>query len=103
FFGLPADYAKRDPMTLAPAKTDVLRSLDLWIDIGDHDPWASLAQQFNAELNGLKVAHAWHQWSGDHSDNYWTAHLDDYLRFYGDALSHRTRVLHPIAPALSFS
>ena len=92
YFGMPADYAKRDPMQLAVAKTELLRSVDLWIDIGDEDPWAGLAKQFDSELAELKVAHAWHEWSGDHSASYWSAHLGDYLRFYGDALAHRAKI-----------
>jgi enterochelin esterase-like enzyme len=92
YFGLPADYAKRDPMQLAFAKTELLRNVDLWIDIGDKDPWAGLAKQFDGELADLKVTHAWHEWSGDHSASYWSAHLGDYLRFYGDALTHRAKI-----------
>ena len=92
YFGLQADYAKRDPMQLAVAKTDLLRSVDLWVDIGDKDPWASLAKQFDGELNGLKVTHIWHEWSGDHSATYWSAHLGDYLHFYGNALAKRAVV-----------
>lgn len=92
YFGLPADYAKRDPMELARAKTELLRSVDLWIDIGEQDPWFGLAKQFDGELADLKVAHAWHDWSGDHSASYWSAHLADYLHFYGDALAHRAKI-----------
>ena len=92
YFGLPADYAKRDPMQLAVAKTELLRSIDLWIDIGDKDQWVGLAKQFDGELNGLKVTHVWHEWSGDHSASYWSAHLSDYLHFYGDALAKRAVV-----------
>jgi enterochelin esterase-like enzyme len=100
FFGLPADYAKRDPMQLAVAKTELLRGLDLWIDIGAQDPWAGLAKQFDVELADLKVTHVWHEWTGDHSASYWSAHVGDYLRFYGDALakralSHLPQLLRP--------
>jgi enterochelin esterase-like enzyme len=89
YFGQPADFAKRDPVQLAPAKVDLLRSMDLWIDIGDKDPWAGLASQFDGELAQLKIPHTWHEWSGDHSGSYWSAHLADYLRFYGTSLSRR--------------
>src|SRR6266852_5276567 len=92
YFGQPSDYAKRDPMQLALAKSELLRSIDLWIDIGDKDPWASLAKQFDGELADLKVTHVWHEWSGDHSASYWSAHLSDYLHFYGDALAKRAVV-----------
>jgi len=32
------------------------------------------------------VPHLWREWPGDHSVTYWSAHLDDYLRFYDAAL-----------------
>jgi enterochelin esterase-like enzyme len=97
YFGQPADFAKRDPVQLAPAKVELLRSMDLWIDIGDKDPWAGNAVQFDGELAQLKVPHAWHEWSGDHSGSYWSAHLTDYLRFYGSSLSRRALVRLPVA------
>jgi enterochelin esterase-like enzyme len=89
FFGQPADFAKRDPVQLAPAKAQLLRTLDLWIDIGDRDEWAGNAKLFDGELTSLKVPHFWHEWSGDHSGSYWSAHLTDYLRFYGTSLARR--------------
>jgi enterochelin esterase-like enzyme len=92
YFGQPADFAKRDPVQMAPAKAELLRSMDLWIDIGDKDPWVSFAQQFDGELASLKVPHTWHMWSGDHSGSYWSAHLTDYLKFYGSSLSRRALV-----------
>jgi enterochelin esterase-like enzyme len=92
YFGQPADFAKRDPVQMAPAKAELLRSMDLWIDIGDKDPWVSFAQQFDGELATLKVPHTWHMWSGDHSGSYWSAHLADYLKFYGSSLTRRSLV-----------
>lgn len=89
YFGQPADFAKRDPVQLAPAKAELLRAMDLWIDIGDHDEWANNAKLFDGELTSLKVPHAWHEWSGDHSASYWSAHLTDYLHFYGASLARR--------------
>jgi enterochelin esterase-like enzyme len=87
YFGSRSDWANRDPMQLVHAKAQAVRSLALWIDIGSADPWSKLAEQFNAELTTLGVAHQWHQWSGDHSASYWSQHLADYLRFYGSSLT----------------
>jgi len=97
FFGQPADFAKRDPVQLAPAKAQLLRTLDLWIDIGDRDEWAGNAKLFDGELTSLKVPHVWHEWSGDHSGSYWSAHLTDYLRFYGASLARRGIVQSDLA------
>lgn len=87
YFGSPTDWSKRDPMQLVYSKIDTMRNVDLWIDIGSADPWAKLAEQFNGELDTLKIPHQWHEWSGDHSANYWCAHLADYLRFYDASLA----------------
>jgi enterochelin esterase-like enzyme len=97
YFGQPADFAKRDPVQLAPAKADLLRSMDLWIDIGDRDEWAGNAKLFEGELTSLNVPHTWHEWSGDHSASYWGAHLADYLRFYGTSLARRGAIHASIA------
>jgi S-formylglutathione hydrolase FrmB len=68
-------------------KTDVCRSLALWIDIGKDDPWAPLAQRFDRDLTELRIPHQWHMWPGDHSGAYWSAHLPEYLRYYDTALA----------------
>lgn len=87
FFGDVSEYAARDPMTLVRARTPLARSLQLWVDIGDQDPWAPLARQFHIELEQLGIQHDWREWRGDHSATYWKQHLDDYLRFYDTALA----------------
>lgn len=90
FFGKPADYAKRDPMALAKTRTDVARSLALWIDIGASDEWLPRTEELHAELVALGVAHEWHLWPGGHDGQYWVSHLEDYLRFYDTALGRST-------------
>jgi enterochelin esterase-like enzyme len=90
YFGSQSDWSKRDPMQMVYAKTATVKRLQLWIDIGNEDPWAKLAEQFNGELNALGVAHQWHEWSGDHSASYWCRHLPDYLRYYDAELATPT-------------
>ncbi len=87
FFGDAAQYARRDPMTIVRSRPDLAMTLRLWIDIGDKDPWAARATQFNAELNALGIPHQWHEWPGGHSGTYWHAHVADYLRFYDQAFA----------------
>lgn len=86
YFGDAAEFAKRDPMTLAPSHVRQLRAMKLWVDIGADDPWVPLARQYHSELEMLGVPHQWHEWAGDHSGKYWGAHAADYLRFYDEAL-----------------
>jgi S-formylglutathione hydrolase FrmB len=87
YFGTAADFAKRDPVQIVKSVGVAGCSFALWIDIGRADPWAANAEQFDAELSDLGIKHQWHVWAGDHSDAYWSAHLDDYLRFYDESLS----------------
>lgn len=87
YFGGPADYAKRDPMSLVKVKPDLARSVALWIDIGEQDPWSPRARQFNDLLDGLRIRHEWRIGPGDHSAAYWTANLQRYLRYYDRALA----------------
>jgi S-formylglutathione hydrolase FrmB len=86
YFGTAADFAARDPMQIVKSSGCAFA---LWIDIGAGDPWASVATQFDGELTDLGIKHQWHLWAGDHSAAYWSAHLEDYLRFYDASLSSR--------------
>lgn len=86
YFGTAADFAARDPVQIVKTRGC---SFALWIDIGEDDPWAVTATQFGSELTDLGIKHQWHLWAGDHSAAYWTAHLEDYLRFYDASLSSR--------------
>ena len=45
----------------------------------------SQVQKDHAQLQKEDVVHTWHEWAGGHDDAYWSSHLADYLRFYGDA------------------
>jgi len=89
YFGNATEFAARDPMQIVPARGPGSCTFALWIDIGASDPWTGLAEQFESELTDLGVRHEWHLWSGDHSGTYWSAHLDDYLRFYNASLNTR--------------
>ena len=89
YFGDAAEFAKRDPVQLVQSRGPKGCPFSLWIDIGDADPWAATTQQFEGELTRLGIRHEWHEWPGDHSGIYWSAHLADYLRFYDLALSGR--------------
>ena len=38
------------------------------------------------QLVSLGIAHEWHVYSGDHSAQYWSAHVPDYLGYYAKTL-----------------
>ena len=79
FYGRPVECAAlipemRAPLLVLAAGEDVLTSADE-------------ARRFDRELTDLHITHQWHEWPGDHSGTYWSAHLGDYLRFYDAALA----------------
>ncbi|MCE1253275.1 MAG: hypothetical protein LWX83_06955 [Anaerolineae bacterium] len=54
----------------------------LYLDSGDRDIALKEVTAFEALLVKFKIAHTWQIYSGDHSESYWSAHVDDYLRWY---------------------
>ncbi len=91
YLGTGAAFAARDPYSLIAAKPDVARTITWWIDSGDTDPWRAQAQAVSAELTSLGIANEWRPYAGDHSAAYWSAHVADYLEFYGGVFASRGR------------
>lgn len=56
----------------------------IYMDIGDRDRPEILrsALWFEALLNEYDIPHEWRLFSGYHSEEYWKAHLEQYLRWY---------------------
>ena len=55
---------------------------ELWIDIGTHDSLYPAADSLISTLQGNGVAITIQINEGDHLDEYWQSHLEDYLRWY---------------------
>lgn len=54
----------------------------LWIDIGDRDPLRFSTQDLLDQLDELGVEYRFSSFAGEHSAQYWTQHLEEYLRWY---------------------
>jgi enterochelin esterase-like enzyme len=54
----------------------------IYIDMGRSDENSENILQFNDELNRLHVAHEFYQFDGYHDENYWSQHVEEYLRWY---------------------
>lgn len=56
----------------------------IYADIGDKDRPEIMrsAVWFEDLLNEYDIAHEWHVFSGYHAEEYWKAHLEQYLRWY---------------------
>ncbi len=55
---------------------------EFFIDIGRNDPERQSAQAFADQLNAHNIPHTWYLFNGSHTEEYWSAHLADYLRWY---------------------
>jgi enterochelin esterase-like enzyme len=86
YLGSGAEFAARDPLALIKAKPDVARRYAWWLDAGRLDPWLRPARAIHDQLDGIGIAHEWDTPPGGHDAAYWSAHVDDRLRFYASVL-----------------
>lgn len=98
FFGTPKNWAAHDPVTLCRTSSKEIRNGDfaLWLDIGKDDKWAPDNVAFHKELEAAGIPHTFNLWDGGHDRAYWSAHVEDYLRFYGDAFRTRPPRNHSV-------
>lgn len=54
----------------------------VFMDIGDNDQELEMAQQVETQFNDFRLTHEWHLYSGAHTEEYWSAHLEEYMRWY---------------------
>ncbi len=92
YLGFGAEFAARDPLALIRAKPDVARQYAWSIDLGLSDPWLQPATAIHDALDQLGIAHLWTTMPGDHSAQYWSAHVQDDLRFYAGVFCRDTAV-----------
>lgn len=59
----------------------------LYVDTGTRDDYLSAAVKFAAMLNELRVPHEWHLNSGNHTEEYWQTHIEEYLRWYAEKIA----------------
>lgn len=62
--------------------------LQIWVDIGEDDPWVSSARELHQALLDQDVDHAYAELPGTHEAEYWEANQSDYLRFYSQAFAN---------------
>jgi enterochelin esterase-like enzyme len=86
YLGFGVEFAARDPLALINAKPDLARQYAWWLDTARTDPWLRPATKIHEALLALGIAHEWSTPPGDHSATYWSAHVEDYLRFYASVL-----------------
>jgi enterochelin esterase-like enzyme len=62
----------------------------LWMDIGDADTELTQAILFDEVLTRNSYIHEFHRYAGDHTETYWSAHLEQYLRWYVQVWAEET-------------
>jgi enterochelin esterase-like enzyme len=72
----------------APSLVRMLNSIPdesrprLWLDTGDSDSGLGSILQFEQVLTESQYLHEFYRYAGDHSELYWGAHVEEYLRWY---------------------
>jgi enterochelin esterase-like enzyme len=59
----------------------------IFLDIGDWDPYRQYALSLHQTLEGYGIPHTWKTYPGNHNDQYWQEHAEEYLQWYGDMLA----------------
>lgn len=54
----------------------------LWVDVGDNDRELENILLFEGILTRTDYAHEAHFYAGGHTEEYWSAHVEEYLRWY---------------------
>ncbi len=54
----------------------------IFMDIGDNDQELIMAKTIEAQFNTYGLSHEWHMYSGAHTETYWSAHVEEYIRWY---------------------
>jgi enterochelin esterase-like enzyme len=54
----------------------------IWLDAGDRDSEYPVIAPFETFLTKNGIPHDWHEYVGSHDENYWSAHVGQYLAWY---------------------
>lgn len=54
----------------------------IFMDIGAKDQEWRMAAALEAQFNKHQLVHEWHLYSGAHTEEYWSAHVEEYIRWY---------------------
>jgi enterochelin esterase-like enzyme len=54
----------------------------LFLDAGENDTWLAYTLKFEQVLDEEGIPHEWYLFPGYHEEEYWAAHLEQYIRWY---------------------
>jgi enterochelin esterase-like enzyme len=77
---------QKDSSKILDWLSDIPRSSQprLFMDVGDNDQELTMAQLVEEQFNRYGLSHEWHLYSGAHTEEYWKAHVEEYIRWYAD-------------------
>ena len=62
----------------------------VFMDIGDNDQELTTAGQVEMQFNEYGLSHEWHLYSGAHTEDYWAAHVEEYIRWYAQGWNNES-------------
>ena len=75
------DFERHDVLELAQDRPGLFRGARVWLDVGRDDSFRDNTVRLGALVHAPAKTPR-----GEHSTAYWREHVDEYLRFYGEAL-----------------
>jgi S-formylglutathione hydrolase FrmB len=73
----------------------------IYMDTGRDDHELGYNSILEGMLAGYNIPHEWHLNIGDHTLNYWSKHVTDYLTWYADQFAHAGPPLPTLTPTPS--
>lgn len=61
----------------------------VFMDVGDNDQEYEMAQRVESQFNDFGLTHEWHLYSGAHTEEYWSAHVEEYIRWYAEGWNNK--------------
>jgi enterochelin esterase-like enzyme len=62
----------------------------VFMDIGDNDQELTTAGQVEVQFNTHGLSHEWHLYSGAHTEEYWSTHVEEYIHWYAEAWNNES-------------
>jgi len=56
----------------------------VFMDVGDNDQELEMAKVVESEFDDYGLTHEWHLYSGAHTEEYWSAHVEEYIQWYAE-------------------
>ena len=56
----------------------------VFMDIGSNDQELAGAISIEEQFNDIGLPHEWHRYQGAHTEEYWSAHVNEYIQWYAE-------------------